>query len=127
MVFMEKEDGTKLEDEIILDAVHDSLTTLYSFYATGVAEAGNAHLTDGRRLIEYEYFVEDKPTSVTTDIGEFEALQFQRKTDADREYLVWFVPELHYIPGRILISRSDSNSTIEFILTSVEFAAPPNS
>ena len=31
MVFMEKEDGTKLEGEIILDVVNDYLTTLYSF------------------------------------------------------------------------------------------------
>ncbi|MBF2734679.1 MAG: DUF3108 domain-containing protein [Betaproteobacteria bacterium AqS2] len=113
--------GAAEEVELTFDQVHDSLSLLYDFYARGAyVPAGAGHLTDGRRLRDYEFVADPQPATVTVAAGAFAATRYENIGEEDRNYAIWFADAHRRIPVHVLIERKGNR--IEFLLTDFELS-----
>lgn len=113
--------GAAEEVELTLPQVHDSLSLLYDFYARGAyVPAGVGHLTDGRRMRDYEFVADPAPATVTVVAGEFMATRYENIGEEDRNYEIWFADDHRRIPAQVVIERRGNR--IEFLLAGFELS-----
>ncbi len=72
------------------------------------AERFSTHVTDGKRLKEYEYRLVGRET-LKTPMGKIETLHYEKVRDKDdkRGFDVWLSVEHHYLPVRLRYTEKD--------------------
>lgn len=93
--------GEETREEIVSAPVFDYLSAVYRSYILGAPTGGTLWLTNGWRLREYIYTVEEEEI-IETGMGEMRAVPLSRTSERG-ERKIWLAPELNYLPVRLYI------------------------
>jgi hypothetical protein len=98
----------KTTEALPADAL-DQASFPFSFaFAPPKSDRFMAHITDGKRLQEYEYRLVARET-LTTPMGNIDTLHFEKVRDPDdkRGFEFWLAVDRHYLPVRLRYIEKD--------------------
>ena len=115
-------DGDHVETVALPDNTFDQTSFSYAFaFRPPSEEILPVHLTDGRRLSDYEYKFIGKE-KLKTPLGNLETVHFQKVREADdkRGFEVWLAVEHHYLPVRILFVEKNGTA-LDSTVTAISY------
>ncbi len=97
--------------------IHDSLTMIYDFYAHGLpSDIVSSHLfVDGRRHRTYVWKRANGLERIEYGSKMLEAVRYDRIKNGHIRSSVWYIPELHMLPGKAVVNTG-LNVTLEVML-----------
>lgn len=101
-------DGEQTIEALPPDAL-DAASFPYGFaFDAPASEKFTAHITDGKKLKEYEYRLVGRET-LSTPMGDLNTMHFEKVRDADdkRGFEFWLAIERHYLPVRLRYIEKD--------------------
>ncbi len=100
----------------------DMVSLPYAFaFAGKIPDAFSIHVTDGRRIKEYEYRIIGRER-IKSALGEIETIHVQRRFDpsSKRSFEFWVAVEQHYLPVRMRFTDKKGR-LFESVVTSIRY------